>query len=427
MNESQNNNSNRNKQKWIALGVVGFLAISGGIYLLSKPRGVSPQGQGLETAEQSGDTTTTPSSETTDTAQATGGSGASPDGAATTGADATGSMQPADAGATGTAEGQPTVAADGATGSQPGAPSELGQPAHQGTHSATQGAMPSATGTTAGAVGLATGATALQGGKPGLTMHGPANAPASSAVAKGAAHGGVGAALPGAPVGAPGLPAGGVPLVGAPSLPSLPGAGKSGGPATGQVVIPAAPPAPVYDQCITVTYAHKPSGSHPDEESCSHHKNMLKIPELEGKKIADGSLCVRVNGVPVHYLTVKKRPDELIFGAVAGPKSKVTVRYCTGLAKGCAIEKCEIPKDEFMDAIGGGDGNKGQNPKLGQWDPTGPAQKEADVMAKLDATVKRELETNNELNGRAPAGALYKDWIGSTETAACGGSTQAKN
>ena len=78
-----------------------------------------------------------------------------------------------------------------------------------------------------------------------------------------------------------------------------------------------------------------------------------------------------------------------------------------------------------MEAIGGTESGK-QNAKLGQWDPEAPAQKEADVMAKLDGAVKKELETNDDLNGRAPAGELYKDWIGQSEAAACG-AAQAKN
>jgi hypothetical protein len=208
-------------------------------------------------------------------------------------------------------------------------------------------------------------------------------------------------------------------IVGAPSVPS-----------TGSSATTAIAPAPAQvqverDECLTITYHHKPSATHPDDESCSHHKNQLKLTPPAGKKIANNSICVRVNGTPVHFLTVKGHADELIFGSVAGPKSKVTVRYCTGQAKGCAIEKCEVPKDEFMEAIGGSDG-KGQNANLGRWDPDAPAEKAIDVMAKLDGAVKRELETNDELNGRSPAGELFKDWIGEAQAQACG-SAQAKN
>ena len=97
--------------------------------------------------------------------------------------------------------------------------------------------------------------------------------------------------------------------------------------------------------------------SHGDEESCSHHKNMLKLTQPADLRMNAASVCVRVNGTPVHYLTVKGHADELLFGSVAGPKSKVTVRYCTGKAQGCTKEDCTVPKDEFMEAIGGAEGD----------------------------------------------------------------------
>jgi hypothetical protein len=169
---------------------------------------------------------------------------------------------------------------------------------------------------------------------------------------------------------------------------------------------------------VTITYHHKNMSSHTDEESCSHHKNLLKIAST---KIAPQNVCVRVNGTPVHYLTVKGRPDELIFGAVAGPKTKVTAQYCLGSSAHCARfkEDCSVPKDEFMEAIGGGNGGS-QDARLGQWDPKSPSDQEADVMAKLDGEVKKELETNDDLNGRAPAGEMFKEWIVDNETTACG-------
>lgn len=213
---------------------------------------------------------------------------------------------------------------------------------------------------------------------------------------------------------------------GAPGAP-LPGVGIPGAGTTAQLApAPGAlPPAEPQDQCVTITYHHKAIASHNDEEACSHHKNMLKLAKIGDARIAPQTVCVRVNGTPVHYLTVKGHADELIFGSIAGPKSKVTVHYCTGKALGCAKEDCTVPKDEFMEAIGGGESGSG-DAKLGQWDPTAPAEKEADVMAKLDGEVKKELETNDDLNGRAPAGELFKDWIGETQAAACG-AAQAKN
>ncbi|MGK5084951.1 hypothetical protein WDW37_16810 [Bdellovibrionota bacterium FG-1] len=188
----------------------------------------------------------------------------------------------------------------------------------------------------------------------------------------------------------------------------------------------AALPTPVVpqDNCFTVSFHHKEMTSHPDEESCSHHKNWLKFkrPDINPK-----SVCVRVNGTPVHYLAVKDHADEVIIGSIAGPKSKVTVRFCTGKLMGCDkladIQKdCVVPKDEFMEAIGANTGEKA-DARLGQWDPKNPSDREGDVMARLDGQVKKELENleaNNELTGRAPANELFKDWLNEAETTACG-------
>jgi hypothetical protein len=213
----------------------------------------------------------------------------------------------------------------------------------------------------------------------------------------------------------------------------------SGAPATGGVAATASTgssdagknaraPAPVAekDACVTVTYKHKAMASHNDEETCSHHKNWLKLGHAN---VNAKTVCVRVNGSPVHFVSIKGHNDEVVFGSVAGPKSNVTVTYCTGKLTGCeakmAMQDCVVPKDEFMEAIGGESGGK-PDARLGQWDPAHPSEKEADVLAKLDGSVRRELETNDELNGRAPAGEMFKDWLAGTETSACG-TQQASN
>lgn len=181
-------------------------------------------------------------------------------------------------------------------------------------------------------------------------------------------------------------------------------------------------PKPV-DTCVTVAFRHKALPGHSDEEACSSHKNHIKLPH---ENIKQDSLCVRVNGTPVHYVSVKGHSDEIVIGAIAGPKAKVTVKYCVGKATCAQVEDCSIPKDEFMEAIGGNEGNESKNARLGQWDPAHPSEKEADVLAKLDGDVKRELATNDDLNGRSNKGEIFKDWISEDPTPACG-IRQAKN
>jgi hypothetical protein len=184
---------------------------------------------------------------------------------------------------------------------------------------------------------------------------------------------------------------------------------------------PAATPVP--DACYTVTYHHKAAPGHTDEEACSHHKNLI---QFKHENVNAKNVCVRVNGTPVHFLTVKDHADQVLIGAVAGPKSKITLSYCVGKAKCEVKEDCTVPKDEFMEAIGGTTADVSKDARLGQWDPSLPSDKEADVLAKLDGDVKRELETNNDLNGRSRRGEMFKDWQSDNEGPACG-IRQAKN
>src|SRR5207245_943996 len=115
----------------------------------------------------------------------------------------------------------------------------------------------------------------------------------------------------------------------------------------------------------TMSFHHKTLASHPNEESCSHHKNLIRI---KNPGFTSKSLCIRVNNTPVHFSAVKGKKNEFIIGPIAGPNAKITARYCVGKMK-CS-EDCTIPKDEFMDAIGGGSAQEGekQNVALGQWE-----------------------------------------------------------
>lgn len=361
---------NDSRKKWIALSMLILFVLGGGVYQLRKrgsgPTGGESSGLGQNSAPNAADSPDAPKPSGSDSGEPLASSG-QPGGAAGPGAP--------------TSLGAVAPAPDASTGSAPAPAARSG-----GFFSSlfSRGKAP------VGGAGL------------------PAVAPPSGPVA---------AVLPGAP----GLPGGASPEGSKPALtPSeLAASGGSSAPAV---------PAPPKDTCYTVTYRHKSLSSHSDEETCSHHKNWLK---LKHKDVNAKSVCVRVNGTPVHYLSVKGHADELIFGSIAGPKSKVTVRYCTGKMAKCeqelAAQECAVPKDEFMEAIGGSEG-KGGDARLGQWDPSNPSEREADVMAKLDGEVKKELETNDELNGRAPEGKMFKDWLADADsiTGACG-TQQASN
>jgi hypothetical protein len=170
--------------------------------------------------------------------------------------------------------------------------------------------------------------------------------------------------------------------------------------------------------CFVETFKHKATPGHDSEEACSHHKNLVS---LSHKVINPKSVCVRVNDVPVKFQTVAN--GELLIGSVAGPKAAITVSYCTG-KNTCEFTKkndCVVPKDEFMDAIGGGDTDDGA---VAQWENTG--NNEAD--AKLNNDVKRELadidDAAPEQTGKA---SVFKDWTNEKTSPSCGQVTAQAN
>jgi hypothetical protein len=148
------------------------------------------------------------------------------------------------------------------------------------------------------------------------------------------------------------------------------------------------------DGCYTLTYKHQDLADHRSGEACAQHKNLLTLPS---QKIAAKSLCVKVNGTPTKFAFDSKK-NQLLLSSIAGVKSEITVRYCTGSAK-CA-EDCTIPRDEFMEALGAIDQN-GSQPSV-TWDAgrtaKGPTQEESALDQEL-LGLKRELagaERNSE-------------------------------
>jgi hypothetical protein len=163
--------------------------------------------------------------------------------------------------------------------------------------------------------------------------------------------------------------------------------------------------------CFVETFKHKPTPGHDSEEACSHHKNLLKLSHSD---INMKNVCVRVNDVPVKFERAGKG-DELLIGSIAGPQATITVKYCTGKTS-CADAKkndCVIPKDEFLDAIGGGDPDDGS---VAKWDNGDGA---AD--AKLNNDVKRELADIDDTatDNHGANASIFKDWIAEKPAPAC--------
>lgn len=177
---------------------------------------------------------------------------------------------------------------------------------------------------------------------------------------------------------------------------------------------PVKPAAP--DQtCFVYTYKHRSLASHPDGEACSHHKNLLK---LRHANINFKSLCVRVNGNPVKFQTVKGKADQILLAAIAGPHAKITTSYC--LQGHNCVQDCSIPKDEFMDAIGAvEDSGKGDR-QIAQWDP---ADKDQDQ----DVTSQLGNDFAKDISG-VGSSTVFEDWIpGEIEAPSCGKSTASLN
>ena len=201
----------------------------------------------------------------------------------------------------------------------------------------------------------------------------------------------------------------GTPSGGAPSLPNGAAApGANGTPPVAEVKAPEAPLPP----CILVSYHHKKMANHDDEETCSHHKNLLKVAHTP---LNPSSICVRVNNTPVAYEKVKGKSDEIMIGSIAGPHAKITVQYCMG--KNTCTDECKVPKDEFMDAIGGGEEQDTVSAQAGRWDPNDPTNKDAELGEKVDREVKKQLAEGNALPQEGTY--LFKDWISENEGPGC--------
>jgi len=204
------------------------------------------------------------------------------------------------------------------------------------------------------------------------------------------------------------------------TAPTTPGAATLQGSLTAPVVA-MAPEAPkeIPVTCFVESFKHKPTPGHDSEEACSHHKNLLKLSHSD---VNMKNVCVRVNDVPVRFERVG-HGNELVIGSIAGPQSVITVKYCTGKTS-CAEAKkddCNIPKDEFLDAIGGGDPDDGAVAKWDNADTAGDA--------KLNSDVKRELADIDDTatDNHGANASVFKDWISEKPAPACAADKDKKH
>ena len=133
--------------------------------------------------------------------------------------------------------------------------------------------------------------------------------------------------------------------------------------------------------CFTVNYKHKPTDGHKNIDDCSTHKNVIDFktnkthPDISSKNV-----CIRVDETPVKFETIKSK---WIIGPIAGPSSVISVRYCPAKI----IQDCNIPKDSFIDAIGGEQEN---DAKTVNWDGSKEANKDIEVDSELGSEIYPE-------------------------------------
>lgn len=151
----------------------------------------------------------------------------------------------------------------------------------------------------------------------------------------------------------------------------------------------AKPAAPV-PACYTISFTHKPTAGHTDRDTCSEHRNLVKF---DSTAINPKAMCVRVDGTPVPFESVK---GGLLIAPIAGPKSKITVRYCTG--KISCNEECKIKRDTFMEGLG----------NTNDQDET----KDQDVGNHVEAEMAQELADHADL-------AIFDGWLDAQPVIAC--------
>lgn len=137
------------------------------------------------------------------------------------------------------------------------------------------------------------------------------------------------------------------------------------------------------DECFEVTYNHKHKNSRIDLEAFADKINVIKITD---ERVNDKSICLKVNNTPVRHQVLKKADGlNVVFDSIAGPKAVVTAKYCTG--KLVCKENCKVPRDEFLDAIGGIDDSVNQG-KIVRWDPKSKNTKGDKIEEKLSKELR---------------------------------------
>ena len=168
-------------------------------------------------------------------------------------------------------------------------------------------------------------------------------------------------------------------------------------------------PVPVVTHgCYEATYFHKKLASHEDGEGCLSHKNQIKL-SLPGQTKAPqlNSICIKVNNTPTAFSRPNKKENTFIIDPIAGPSAKITLRYCIGKTQ--CKEKCDVKKDNFLDALGADDSESQSN--VG-WTGSKSQSKEDRDTEKAMKQLNKD-ESNSGIT-------IFSDWIEEKKSPTCG-------
>ena len=177
------------------------------------------------------------------------------------------------------------------------------------------------------------------------------------------------------------------------------------------------PPKPTSPTCLEATFTRNAQPG----ENLSNQRNLLRLATLPADGVIQpNSLCVRINGVPSKYrpLFLKgktgtpKQLRGLVLDPITHPQAKILVQFCIG--KNRCPQKCMIPRDEFMDAIGGGRDDETKNSARWSEESEKDGTNDTDVIAAIDGQLQRELEAGNDYE-------LNDHWVRGNEKPTCMG------
>lgn len=157
--------------------------------------------------------------------------------------------------------------------------------------------------------------------------------------------------------------------------------------------------------CFTFNYQAK---DYKNPKTFGKHQHLITLKHSE---VNPKSVCVRVNDTPVAFEFLKKEEPQVILKPILKSNPKVTIQYC--LRNTSCLDKCTVPKDEFMESIGGiAKGFEQADKQKVKWDPS---QKDNEPDLKKELTGLLEEAPGKDSRKLQ----VYSEWNRNEGTASC--------